>query len=78
MDHLLSGGGLLGGVNDISGINLELSEREKFCDNFRILGRSFGPNLGFLYIFYTFSLLPQLNIGRSQPAWADFFSQIAL
>ena len=47
---------------------LELSEREKFCDNFRISKRSFGPNFGFPYLFYTFSFLPQLKIGRIQPA----------
>ena len=51
-----------------AGVILELSEREKLCDNFRTSGRSFGPNFGFPYIFYTFSLLPQLKIGRSQPA----------
>ena len=44
---------------------LELSERKKFCDNFRISGRSFGPNFGFPYTFYTFSLLPWFKIGRS-------------
>ena len=27
-----------------AGVILKLSEREKFCDNFRISGRSFGPN----------------------------------
>ena len=52
----------------ITGVILELSEREKFCDNFRISGRSFGPNFRFPYTFYTFSLLSQLKIGRSQPA----------
>ena len=51
-----------------AGVILDLSEREKFCDNFRISGRSFGQNFGFPYTFYTFSLLPQLKIGRSQPA----------
>ena len=50
------------------GVSLELSDREKFCDIFWTLGRSFGPNFGFPYLFYTFSLLPQLKIGRSQPA----------
>ena len=36
----------------ISGVILELSEREKFCDNFRISGRSFCLSFGFpLYIF---------------------------
>ena len=44
---------------------LELSNREKFCNNFRISGRSFDPNFGFPYTFYTFSLLPQLKIERS-------------
>ena len=47
-----------------AGVILELSEREKFCDNIRISGRSFGPNFGFPYTFYIFSPLPQLNIGR--------------
>ena len=49
-----------------SGVSLELSDREKFCDIFRTLGRSFGPNFGFHYMFYTFSLLTQPKIGRSQ------------
>ena len=44
----------------IAGVILELSEREKFCDNSRISGRSFSPIFGFPYIFYTFSLLPVL------------------
>ena len=43
-------------------------QRGRFCNNFRISGRSFGQNFGFPYTFYTFSLLPQLKIGRSQPA----------
>ena len=64
--------------NIFSGVILELSEREKFCENFRISGRSFSQKFGFPYTFYTFSLLPQLKIGRSQPALGDFFSQIAL
>ena len=51
-----------------TGVIPELSEREKFCNNFRISGWSFGPNFGFPYTVYTFSLLPQLKIGRSQPA----------
>ena len=51
-----------------SGVILELSDREKFCDNFRISGRSFGQNFGFPYTFYTFSLLSQLKIGKSQQA----------
>ena len=50
-----------------AGVILELSEREKFCANFRISGRSYGPNFGFTHTFYTFSLLPQLKIGRNQP-----------
>ena len=50
-----------------TGVILELSEK-KFWDNLRISGRSFGPIFGFPYTFYTFSLLPQLKIGRSQPA----------
>ena len=49
----------------LSGVILDLSEREKFCDNFRISGRSFGPNFGFPYTFCTFSLLSQVNLGRS-------------
>ena len=52
-----------------SGVIIEVSEREKFCDNFRISERrSFGQNFGFPYTFYTFSLLPQLKIERSQSA----------
>ena len=31
----------------LAGVILELSDREKFCDNFRISRRSFGPNLDF-------------------------------
>ena len=50
---------------NISGVIRELSEREKFCSNFRISGRSFLPNFGLSYKFYTFSLLPQLKIGKS-------------
>ena len=45
-------------INGYSGVILELSEREKFCDNFRIWGRSFGPNFGFpynVYILYIFT-----------------------
>ena len=44
-----------------TGLSLELSEREKFCYIFRILGRSFGQILGFPfpYVFYTFRRLPQ-------------------
>ena len=59
-------------------VSLELSDREKFYDIFRISGRSFGPNFGFPYMFYAFKLLSQLKIGRSQPAEGDFFYQIAL
>ena len=53
-------------------------EGEVLRPHFRISGRSFGPNFGFPNTFYTFSLLPQLKTGRSQPAKGDFFSQIAL
>ena len=59
------------------GVCLKLSDRERFCNIFRISGRSFGPKFGFPYMFYTFKLLPQLKIGRSQPELGDFFSQIA-
>ena len=52
----------------LPGVSLELSVREKFCYIFRISGRSFGPNSGFPYMFYTLKLLPQLKIGRNQPA----------
>ena len=45
------------------------------CQDFR---EKFGFKFEFLYTFYTFLLLPQLKIGRRQPAWGDFFSQIAL
>ena len=58
------------------GVILELSEREKFCNNFRISGRSFGPNFGFSYTFYTFAFLLQLKIGKVSQQ-GDFFSQIA-
>ena len=54
-------------AKNVTGTSLELSDREKFCDIFRILGRSFGLNFGYPYMFYTFSLLPQLKMG-SQPA----------
>ena len=50
-----------------TGVSLDLSDREKFCDIFRTLGRSLVQILDFS-MFYTFSLLPQLKIGRSQPA----------
>ena len=30
-------------------------------------GRSFGPNFGYLYLFYTLKLLPQLKQGRNEP-----------
>ena len=43
-----------------TGVIQELSKKEKFWGNFRISGRSFGPNFGFPYIFYIFLLLPQL------------------
>ena len=59
----------------LPGVSLELSDREKFGDIFR---EKFGPNFGFPYMFYTFKLLPQLKIGRSQPVEGDFFSQITL
>ena len=38
---------------------------EKFCLSPRKFGRSFYLNFRFAYIYYTFSLLPQLKIGRS-------------
>ena len=60
-----------------SGVSLELLDREKFCDIFRISGRTFGPNFWFAYKFYPFRLLPEHKIGRSKPAEGDFFSQIA-
>ena len=62
----------------IPGLSLELSDREQFSVIFRILGRSFGPNFGFPFMFYTLKLLTQLIIGRSEPVYGDFFSQIAL
>ena len=65
-------------IHRSSGLSLELSDREKFCVIFRILGRSFGPNFEFPYLLYTLKLLPQLIIGRSEPVKGDFFSQIAL
>ena len=48
-----------------TGAILKLSETEKFCEDFR---EKFWSNFGFPYTFYTFSFLPQLKIGRSQPA----------
>ena len=51
-------------ANNVTGVSLELSDREKFCNIFRISGRSFGPNLGLPYMCYTYKLLPQLKIGR--------------
>ena len=50
-----------------AGLSLELSDRKKFCVIFRLLGRSLGPNFVFPYMFYTFKLLPQLIIGKSEP-----------
>ena len=44
-------------------VSLELSDREKFCNIFRISEGSFSPNFGFPYMFYTVKLLPQLKIG---------------
>ena len=46
-----------------SGVILELSEREKFCDNFR---EKFGSK--FWISIYILHISPQLKIGRSQPA----------
>ena len=43
-------------VTGTPGVSQELSEREKFCDIFRITGRNFGPNFGFPYTFYTFKV----------------------
>ena len=60
-----------------AGVSLELSDREKVCDIFRISGRSFGPTSGFPYMFYTFTLLPKLSLGISRAVYKDFFSQIA-
>ena len=40
----------------LSGVILELSEKEKFCENFRISGRSFGKKFWIsLYILYIFT-----------------------
>ena len=47
-----------------SGLSLELSDREKFCLIFRILGRSFGPKFGFPCMFCALKLLPQVIIGK--------------
>ena len=56
-------------VNSVAGIILELSDREKFCDNFRISGRLGQISVfSYMYVFYTFSFLPLLKVGRSQPA----------
>ena len=56
---------ILESLSLVTGVILELSEREKFCDNFRISGRSIGPDFGFPHTLCIFSLLPQLKIGRS-------------
>ena len=61
--------------HDVTSAQPTLSDREKFCNIFRIQ-RSFISNFGFFYMFYTFKLLPHLKIGRSQPAKGNFFSQI--
>ena len=47
-----------------SGFKLVKKFKEKFCLSLGIFGRSFCLNFKFAYIFYTFSLLPQLKIGR--------------
>ena len=39
----------------VTGIITDFSDREKFCQNFRFSGRSFGQNFGFSYMFFTFS-----------------------
>ena len=44
-----------------AGVILELSEREKFCDNIRISGRSFGPNFGFPYTFLYIFTSPSIQ-----------------
>ena len=44
--------------------------------HFQDFGEKFGPNFGFLYMFYTFKLLPQLKIERSEAAKGYFFSLI--
>ena len=54
-----------------SGFKLTSKFREKFCLFPRIFGRSFSLTFRFAYIFYTFSLLPQLKIGRSLFFWGD-------
>ena len=55
-------------------VSLELSDREEFSG-------TKGEDLVLIFLFpcmfYTFQLLPQFKIGRSEPDKADFFSQIA-
>ena len=60
-----------------TGIILAFSEGQKFCDIFRISGSSSCSDFGFPYAFFTFSLLPQLKIGRSQPVQGDFSPKLS-
>ena len=48
-----------------AGFKLAKKFREKFSLSPVKFGRSFYLNIRFAYIFYTYSLLPQLKIGRS-------------
>ena len=57
---------------------LAMKFREKFCHSPGIFGRSFYMNFRFAYTFYTFSLLPQLKIGKSLFICGDYFSLVAL
>ena len=41
---------------------------EEVLQHIQDFSENFGQNFGFTYTFYTFSLLLQLKIGRSQPA----------
>ena len=51
--------------NVLTGFKLAKKFREKFCISPRKFGRSLYLNFRFAYIFYTFSFLSQLEIGRS-------------
>ena len=47
-----------------SGFKLVIWNWEMFCSDFLVSGRSFKPGFTFVYMLYTFKLLPQLKIGR--------------
>ena len=48
------------------------------CSDFLVLGRSFKLGFTFVYMFYTFQLLPELKIGRSLSLLGDYVSHVSL